>query len=69
MELPAFILAMLSLPACAYATNFYLGQTHNAVEETIVVMRPKEETTDEKIAEKVAAAQEDARAKLGAKAV
>lgn len=65
MELPAFLLALLSLPACALATNFYLGDAHNAVEEKKVVMRPREETTDEKIAEQVAAAREDARVKLG----
>ena len=69
MELPAFLLAMLSLPACAYATNFYLGEEHNSVETKKVVMRPKEETTDEVIAERVAAAQEEARAKLSVKTV
>lgn len=64
MELPAFLIALLSLPACAYATNYYLGDTHNAVEDKKVVLRSQEETTDERIAQKAAEAQEAAKAKL-----
>lgn len=68
LELPALVIGLLPIIFGCLTTNFYLGDTQNAIElEKKVVMRDAEETTDIKIAERVLQAEEAARAQIAGK--
>lgn len=69
LELPALLIGLLPIIFGLLTTNFYLGDTQNAIEtDKKVVMQDASETTDERIREKVRAAEEQAKAQVAGKA-
>lgn len=61
----AMIVTFGTLLASIFASNFYLGQSHNAVEtDKLVVFRNKEETIPEVVAAKAREAEDRIRAEL-----
>lgn len=64
----AMIVTFGTLLASLFASNFYLGQNHNAIEtDKLVVFRNKEDTAPEVVAAKAREAEEKIRAELEAK--
>lgn len=63
----AMIVTFGTLVASIFASNFYLGQSQNAVEtHKIIEFREKEETSPEAIAEKVREAERRVRSDIEA---
>lgn len=63
----AMIVTFGTLVASIFASNFYLGQSQNAVEtHKIIKFREKEETSPEAIAEKVREAERRVRSDIEA---
>ncbi|WVQ73777.1 hypothetical protein IAR50_003357 [Cryptococcus sp. DSM 104548] len=65
LEVPALVLCVLPIVAGLCTTNFFLGDSQNAIEEKKVVMRSMEETDEEVIREKVKETQERIRMEAG----
>lgn len=64
----AMIVCCGALIASLFASNFYLGQSHNAIEtHKIIKFRNKDETAPEVVAAKAREAEEKARAELAGK--
>ncbi|ODO06152.1 hypothetical protein L198_01384 [Cryptococcus wingfieldii CBS 7118] len=53
LELPALVLCVLPIAAGLCKSNFFLSDTHNAIEEKKVVLRSLEETDEQVVREKV----------------
>lgn len=49
-------------------SNFYLGTTHNAIEDRKIETRAEEDTTDEEVLRRVREAEEAARQEIGPRA-
>ncbi|WVQ77958.1 hypothetical protein IAT38_000038 [Cryptococcus sp. DSM 104549] len=64
--LAALLTSMVSLIAGALTTNFYLGNSHNNIEKTEIVMKSEEETDPAVIAAKARAVEEKLAADLAA---
>lgn len=62
----AFILTWLALIPGILTNNYYLGNTHNAVEDHVIDVKDESETTDEAVRAKVQAAEEKARREVAA---
>lgn len=64
----AMIVTFGTLLASVFASNFYLGQSHNAIEtDKLVVFRNKEETAPEVVAAKAREAEDRIRAEMESK--
>ncbi|ODN80959.1 hypothetical protein L202_03072 [Cryptococcus amylolentus CBS 6039] len=65
LEVPAVVLCVLPIVAGLCTSNFFLGDTHNAIEEKKVVLRSLEETDEQVVREKVKETQERIKMEAG----